>query len=121
MLQVLILAVAVLVGCRGPAGPSAEVVRKAAESLFEQAAHGEAIPEIAFTAQGPATPKLISSEIRSRRRIAQQGGDGFEYEVRLTYLNRIQQMEWGTVRIQFERKGDRWEMLPPPPKSEPTP
>ena len=68
---------------------------------------GENVAGIQFTAQGTAAPKLISVEIRARRRVA--GMEAFEYEVRLTYLNRIQQMEWATLPIRFERRGDRWE------------
>ena len=105
---VLLLAAVALVGCRNQPGPPAEMVKKAAEALFERAAKGENVPGIQFTAQGMAAPKLISTEIRARRRLP--GTEAFEYEVRLTYLNRIQQMEWATIPIRFERRGDRWEI-----------
>ena len=105
--QLLVAAVAALVGCRPAAGPSSEAVKKVAESLFERAARGEQVEGIHFTGQGSATPKLIASEIRARRRISQP--EAYEYEVRLTYLNRIQQMEWATVAIRFEQRGNGWE------------
>jgi len=105
---VLFLAAIALAGCRSQPGPQAEMVKKAAEALFERAAKGEDVSGIQFTAQGTATPKLISTEIRARRRIP--GTEAFEYEVRLTYLNRIQQMEWATIPIRFEQRGGRWEL-----------
>ena len=100
-----LLLLASLAACRKPEGPSPEVVKKAAESQFERAARGEDVPAIHFTGQGTGIPKLISSDIRARRR----SGEAFEYEVRLTYLNRIQQMEWVTVTVRFERRGEGWE------------
>ncbi len=103
----LILAALALAGCRGSSGPPAEAVRKAAEALFERAVSGENVPGIRFTALGTAAPKLLSTEIRARHRLP--GTEAFEYEVRLTYLNRIRQMEWATISIRFERRGDRWD------------
>ncbi len=100
----LLLAVA-LAGCRNADAPAADMVKRAAESLFERAVRGESVSGIQFTGGGTATPRLISSEIRARRR----AGSGFEYEVRLTYLDRIQQMEWATVTVLFERRGKGWE------------
>lgn len=114
--QIFLLALAAGMGCRPATGPPAETVKKEAEALFERAVQGEAVPGIHFTGQGSALPKLIETEIKARRRIAQDP-ERFEYEVRLTYLNRIQQMEWGTVTITFERKGGKWEALRDGPKS----
>ena len=104
---VLFLVALVLAGCRSQVGPPADAVKKAAEALFERAARGENVAGIQFTAQGTAAPKLISVEIRARRRAP--GTEAFEYEVRMTYLNRIRQMEWATVPIRFQRRGERWE------------
>ncbi|MBI3695141.1 MAG: hypothetical protein HY238_09935 [Acidobacteria bacterium] len=109
MRSVLFLVAIALAGCRSQSGPPAETVRKAGEALFERAAKGESVPGIQFTAQGTAIPKLISTEIRARRRVPST--DAYEYDVRLTYLNRIQQMEWASIPIRFERRGDRWEPL----------
>ena len=104
----LLLVVVVIAACRSSAGPPAEEVKKAAEALFERAARGETVAGIQFTAQGTAAPRLIASEIRARRKVSGQESERFEYEVRLTYLNRIQQMEWGNVTVRFERRGDSW-------------
>jgi hypothetical protein len=95
----------VLAACRTSSGPPAEQVKKAAEALFERAARGERVAGIQFTAEGPDAPRLIASDIRARRKVST---DRFEYEVRLTYLNRIRQMEWGNVTLTFEEKGGRW-------------
>ena len=95
----------VMAACRASSGPPAEQVKKEAEAIFERAARGERVAGIPFTAEGQETPRLIASEIRARRRIS---GDRFEYEVRLTYLNRIRQMEWGNVTMTFEKKGEQW-------------
>lgn len=103
---VLILLIGVLAGCRASSGPPAEEVKKAAAELFARAARGEAVPEIHFTGDGTVTPRLIASEIRARHRV----GEAFEYDVRLTYLNRIRQMEWATVTVRFERQAGKWEV-----------
>ncbi len=97
--------VVVLAACHTSSGPPAEQVKKAAEAMFERAARGEPVSGIQFTAQGPETPRLIASEIRARRKIS---ADRFEYEVRLTYLNRIRQMEWGNITLTFDKKDGRW-------------
>ena len=110
--QILLLALAALAGCRSSAGPSSEAVKKAAESLFDRAARGEAILGIRFTGEGTATPRLLNSEITARRRIAGQGVDTYEYEVRLTYLNRIQQMEWSTVTLRLTKGAKGWQASP---------
>src|SRR5262249_20643662 len=101
----LTLAVTVAAGCRTSSGPPAEDVKKAAEALFERAARGETVSGIQFTAQGPDTPRLIASEIRARHKTS---ADPIQCEVRLTYLNRIRQMEWGNVTLTFEKKDGRW-------------
>ena len=105
-----ILLATALAGCRIRVGPSAEVVKKEAEALFEKAARGEAAPaNIPFTGGGKSIPKLLSTEITAGRQIASRGGEYFEYDVRLSYLNRIRQQEWATVRIRFQRRGRNWE------------
>jgi len=99
-----------LAACEVSVGPSAEEVQKAAATMFQQAARGEKVPiPIPFTGLGPAAPKLLSSHITTRRQLASRGGEFFEYEVRLEYLNRIQQMESATVTVRFEQRGGRWE------------
>ena len=110
--QFFLLALALGAGCQRYAGPSAEEVKKGAESLFERAARGEAVPGIRFTAEGTATPRLLNIEITARRRIAGQGGETYEYEVRLTYLNRIQQMEWSTVTVRLSKGPKGWQAPP---------
>jgi len=100
-------------GCGTAGGPPAEVVEKAAQALFERAARGEtaAIP---FTGQGPSAPRLLSSELTARREVPGSSGLQYECDVRLNYLNRIQQMEIAVVTIRFERRGENWRPLFPP-------
>ena len=96
-----------LLGCRA-AGPPADLVKKTAESLFERAARGEPVSvSIPFTGQGATTPKLLRSDIVAKRQV----GDVFECDVRLSYLNRIQQMEDASITIRFQRSGGEWAPL----------
>ena len=96
-----------LTACQSPSGPPDQVVRQIAQTLFDRAARGEDVPvSIPFTGQGPSAPRLLKTDISQRRPIAYQGSHFFEYEVRLTYLNRIQQMEHAVIRIRFERRED---------------
>ena len=110
--QVLAFVLAGLASCRSSGGPSAEEVKKGAESLFERAARGEAVPAIRFTGEGTAMPRLLNTEITARHRVANQPADTYEYEVRLTYLNRIQQMEWSTVTVRLSKGPKGWQAPP---------
>ena len=97
-----------LAACRS-ADPPPEAVKRSAEVLFERAAKGERVPAaIPFTGQGTAAPKLTRSEIVARRKLARGNDEAFEYDVRLTYLNRIEQMEQGMVTIRFEKREGVW-------------
>lgn len=101
--------VVTLAGCRASGGPPAEAVKQVAESLFERAARGESVPvPIPFTGQGTATPKLTKTDIVAHRRVAEARGNIFEYDVRLTYLNRIEQLEQANFTIRFRRRDEIW-------------
>ena len=103
LLRLLLAALVVLAACRPSKGPPVEVVRQAAETLFEKAARGEQVPvRIPFTGQGQATPKLLKTEVNPLT--SETGEDGarlYHYDVRLTYMNRIQQLEHASIRFGF--------------------
>jgi hypothetical protein len=89
--------------CRPSKGPAPEVVKQVAQSLFEKAARGEPIPvKIPFTGQGPATPRLLKTEINPLTPgVGEDGAELYHYDVRMTYMNRIQQMENTSFRFGF--------------------
>jgi hypothetical protein len=96
------------VGCRPSRGPAPAVVKQVAESLFEKAARGEPVPvNIPFTGQGPATPRLLKTEINPLTPgLGEDGAQLYHYDVRLTYINRIQQMENAAFRFGFVKTRD---------------
>jgi len=105
-----LLAALVLAACAEPEGPPVDVVRQIAESLFERAARGEALAgvNIPFTGQGPATPKLTRTEVLTRRPTIRKEMQLYEYDVKLTYLNRIAQLENATIRVRIRKKDNVW-------------
>jgi hypothetical protein len=108
-MRVALAAVVLLVSaCRPSKGPALEVVKQVAESLFAKAARGEPVPvNIPFTGQGPATPRLLKTEVNPLTPgVAADGGELYHYDVRLTYMNRIQQMENATFRFGFVKTKD---------------
>lgn len=90
-------------GCRPSQGPPLEAVKQSAEVLFERAAKGEPVPvNIPFTGEGQALPKLLRTEVNPLTPgVGDDGAQLFHYDVRLTYMNRIQQMEHTTFRFGF--------------------
>jgi hypothetical protein len=96
--------------CRPSQGPPLEVVRQVVQSTFERAARGEPVPvKIPFTGEGPATPKLLQSEINPLTPgVDEDGAELYHYDVRLTYLNRIRQMENASYRFGFVKKDGVW-------------
>ena len=100
--------VAGAVGCRPSQGPSVEVVKGSAEMLFNRAAKGEKVPvNIPFTGEGQAIPKLLRTEVNPLTPgTSEDGGQLFHYDVRLTYMNRIQQMENANFRFGFIKTKD---------------
>jgi hypothetical protein len=95
--------VAGAVGCRSSQAPSVEVVKQSAEMLFNRAAKGGDVPvNIPFTGEGQATPKLLRTEVNPLTPgTTEDGAQLFHYDVRLTYMNRIQQMENASFRFGF--------------------
>ena len=90
-------------GCRPAQGPPVDVVKQAAEVLFNRAAKGEKVPvNIPFTGEGQAAPKLLRTEVNPLTPgMREDGAQLFHYDVRLTYMNRIQQMENASFRFGF--------------------
>ncbi len=99
-----------LAGCRPAAGPPLDVVRQHAEVLFERAVKGEKVPvPIRFTGEGPDTPRLLKTEVgRLTTGIGPEGAEVYQYDVRLTYMNRIRQMENAAFRFAFVKKNGVW-------------
>ena len=99
-----------LAACRPAAGPPVDVARQHAEVLFERAAKGETVPApIQFTGEGPDTPRLLKAEVNPLTTGIGEGGvEVFQYDVRLTYMNRIRQMENATFRFGFVKKDGVW-------------
>lgn len=98
------VAVALLAaGCRPSQAPPVEVVKQSAQVLFERAAKGEPVPvNIPFSGEGQAIPKLLQTEINPLTPgTGEDGAQLFHYDVRLTYLNRIQQMEHAAFRFGY--------------------
>jgi len=96
--------------CRPAQGPPVAVVRQVAESMFERAARGEPVPvKIPFTGEGPAAPKLLKTEVNPLTPgVGEDGAELYHYDVRLTYMNRIAQMENANFRFGFVKKDGVW-------------
>ena len=96
-----------------------DVAKRAAEALFERAVRGEPVPvAIPFTGQGPATPKLLKTEVNAHTPgVGPDGAELYQYDARLTYLNRIQQMETASFRFGFVKKDGVWMPWYPPPRA----
>ena len=103
------LLVLVPIGCRTPQGPPKQVVEEIAGTLFERAARGERVPvNIPFTGEGQATPKLLKNEVSVLTPAFVDGAEVYQYDVRLSYLNRIQQMEHATFKLTILKKDGVW-------------
>jgi hypothetical protein len=99
-----------LAGCGSSEGPPKGAIERVARSLFERAARGEEVPvPIPFTGEGPATPRLTATEVISKKLAPRRGTEYWECEVRLTYLNKIEQLETATIRILFAHRGELWQ------------
>jgi hypothetical protein len=114
-----VLLVVVAAACRPSKGPPPEIARQVAETIFERAAKGGEVPvNIPFTGQGPATPKLLKTEVNPLTPgVGEDGSEIYHYDVKLTYLNRIQQMEHANFRFGFVKKDGVW--MPWYPKGRP--
>lgn len=103
-----ILLAAGAVGCRPSQAPPVEVVKQSAEVLFHRAAKREPVPvNIPFTGEGQAAPKLLQTEVNPLTPgVGEDGAQLYHYDVRLTYMNRIQQMEHASFRFGFVKTKD---------------
>ena len=97
-------------GCRSASGPPRETVEGIARNLFERAVKGEDVPvKIPLTGQGRAAPKLVQVEVLPRPLAYVEGREVFEYNVRLGYLNRIEQLESATFLVRVEQREGVWQ------------
>jgi hypothetical protein len=97
-------------GCRSASGPPRETVEGIARNLFERAVKGEDVQvRIPLTGQGRAAPKLVEVEVRPRSSANVEGREVFEYNVRLEYLNRIEQLESAAFLVRLEQRDGAWQ------------
>jgi hypothetical protein len=97
-------------GCRTAAGPPRETVEGIARNLFERAVKGEDLPvKIPLTGQGRAAPKLVRVDVRPGPQASVEGRKVFDYNVRLEYLNRIEQLESAAFLVRLEQREGVWQ------------
>ena len=97
-------------GCRSASGPPRETVEGIARNLFERAVKGEDVPiKIPLTGQGRTAPRLVQVEVLRRPRAYVEGREVFECNVRLGYLNRIEQLESATFLVRVEQREGVWQ------------
>jgi hypothetical protein len=99
-----------LAGCQPRPGPPREAVQDIARTLFERAARGESVPvNIPFTGQGPHTPRLTDTEVLPLRPAYVEGREVYNFNVRLTYLNRIAQLEHAEFVVRLQQEDGAWQ------------